>query len=408
MKSYDLKTRIIFLFLGLMILFYIGYQVSRVGNKEFLTETAEYETVSDTIRTEGFAIRDELTIPLVTDGVLVYNYGDGDKVSSSSVLAEVYTTPEAAQNKQRAEEVAAELENLQKIQEVVTASHSNIEILSSQINEKVGKLIDTTQSGVVENLSELKEDITFMLNKKQIALRKGDSFDKRITYLTNQLEYLQESSGEAEKSLKTPAEGYFCQMVDGYENIYTPDKLADMDVETFKNIMAIDASRQGEYVGKIIKNQNWYFVVSVKGKELEKFNTYTSAVLDFGLGSGETMDAQIYRIIGEENDEEAIIIFKCKNINEGLLSIRKQAVDITFRTYSGLKVSREALCYEQSVIGVYVLERDAIIRFKPISIIRDQGSYVLCVGIGEDSNCLMRFDEVVINGGDLQDGQKVK
>ena len=161
-------------------------------------------------------------------------------------------------------------------------------------------------------------------------------------------------------------------------------------------------------MGKIIKNQNWYFVVSVKGKELEKFNTYTSAVLDFGLGSRETMDAQIYRIIGEENDEEAIIIFKCKNINEGLLSIRKQAVDITFRTYSGLKVSREALCYEQSVIGVYVLERDAIIRFKPISIIRDQGSYVLCVGIGEDSNCLMRFDEVVINGGDLQDGQKVK
>ena len=83
-------------------------------------------------------------------------------------------------------------------------------------------------------------------------------------------------------------------------------------------------------------------------------------------------------------------------------------MDITFRTYSGLKVSRDALRYEQSIIGVYVLERDAIVRFKPISIIRNQGSYVLCQGIGEDNNCLKRFDEVIINGGDLEDGQKIK
>ena len=95
MKNYDIKARIAFLVLGLMVLLYIGYQVSRVGNKEFLTETAEYDTVADTIRTEGFAVRDELTIPLVTDGVLVYNYGDGDKVAISSILAEVYSTEEA-------------------------------------------------------------------------------------------------------------------------------------------------------------------------------------------------------------------------------------------------------------------------------------------------------------------------
>ncbi len=408
MKNYDIKARIAFLVLGLMVLLYIGYQVSRVGNKEFLTETAEYDTVADTIRTEGFAVRDELTIPLVTDGVLVYNYGDGDKVAISSILAEVYSTEEAAQNKQRAEDVKSELENLQKIQEMATASHSNIELLSSQINEKVGKLIDITHSGVVENLLEEKEDITFMLNKKQVALHKENSFDKRITYLSNQLDYLQESASSIQKSLKTPAEGYFCQVVDGYENIYTPDKIVDITAETFHQMYTIEAAKQGEYVGKIIKNQNWYFVVTVKGKDLEKFHGYSSAVLDFGLSGGEAMDAEIYQIIGDEDDKDVVIIFKCKNINESLLSIRKQAVDITFRTYSGLKVRREALCYEQSVLGVYVLERNAIVRFKPINVIRNQGSYVLCEGIGEDNNCLMRFDEVIINGGDLEDGQQIK
>lgn len=407
MKSYDIRTRAAFAMSGLLVLSYIGYQAFRFNTKKFETQTAEYETISDTIRTEGFALRDELTIPLVSDGVLVYNYGNGDKVGVTSVLANIYSSEEAAQSKQRAEEVSAELENLRKIQEMQTASHSNIELLSNQINERVNNLVDLTDSGIVEGIPDIKDDLTFMFNKKQVALRKGDGFDKRVNYLENQLAYFEEGAGTPQKSLKTPAEGYFSKGIDGYENLYTFDKLNDMSMESFQDLISIEAFRQGEYIGKIIKNQNWYFVVSVSGKQLEQFYQNTYAILDFGFASGETVEAAIDRIIGEEDDERVIVVFRCKNISDDLLSIRKQSVDITFRTYSGLKVSREALSYEQSILGVYVLERDAIVRFKPISVIRDQGSYVLCEGIGEDSNCLKRFDEVILNGGDLEDGQKI-
>ena len=130
-------------------------------------------------------------------------------------------------------------------------------------------------------------------------------------------------------------------------------------------------------------------------------------MLDFGFATGDTIEAQIYKTFYYDDEDRCVVVFRCKDIDEDLLGLRRQSVDITFNSYSGLKVSREALRYEQSIIGVYVLERDAIIRFKPISIIRNQGSYVLCEGIGEDSNCLKRFDEVILNGGDLEDGQKI-
>ena len=392
---------------GALLLSYVGYQVLRLRSKTFETQTAEYDSVLETIRTEGFALRDELTIPLMSDGVLVYNYDDGDKVGITSVLAYEYDSEEAAQNKQRMDEMQIELENLLTIQDMQGSGNSNLELLSNQINEKANNLIDLSDTGITEGLSEVKEDLTFLFNKKQVALKEGESFEKRMIYLENQLAYLEESAGEPLRSIETSAEGYFSKLVDGYENLYTTEYLNDMTLEDFDYLNSMEAVRQGEYVGKIVKNQNWYFIVAIDNDDMELFYQNTYATLDFGFANGETMEAQIYKTIPFDEEDRSIVIFRCKEIDENLLGLRRQSVDISFKTYSGLKVSREALCYEQSIVGVYVLERDAIVRFKPISIIRNQGSYVLCEGIGEDSNCLKRFDEVILNGGDLQDGQKI-
>ncbi len=387
---------------------YVGYQVFRLTDQTFETQTAEYDTVSESIRTEGFALRDELTIPLMSEGVLVYNYDSGDKVGVESILAYEYDSEESAQDKQRLDEMKIELKNLLTLQDMHGSSNSSLELLSNQINEKANTLIDLSAEGITEGLSAVKEELTFLFNKKQVALHQGDSFEKRMTYLENQIAFLEESAGDPLKTLNTPAEGYFSKVVDGYENLYTVESLNGMTLEDFDSMLAMSTSRSGDYIGKIVKNQNWYFVVAVDEKDLELFYDNSYAVLDFGFASGETLEAEIYKTLNFEEEDRGIVIFRCKDIDEDLLRLRKQSVDITFRTYSGLKVSREAICYEQSIMGVYVLERDAIVRFKPISIIRNQGSYVLCMGIGEDSNCLKRFDEVIINGGDLQDGQKIK
>ena len=221
MKKDSIRRNLAVVGAGILLLSYVAYQVLRINNKTFETQTAEYDSVSETIRTEGFAVRDELTIPLMGDGVLVYNYDSGDKVGIKSELVYEYDSEEAAQNKQRMDEMSIELENLMTIQDMQGSGSSNLELLSNQINEKANSLIDLTDSRVTEGLSSIKEDLTFLFNKKQVALREGDSFEKRMTYLENQLAYLEESAGEPPRILTTPAEGYFSKVVDGYENLYT-------------------------------------------------------------------------------------------------------------------------------------------------------------------------------------------
>ena len=252
MKKDSIRRTLAMVGAGVLLLSYVGYQVLRVNNKSFETQTAEYDTVTETIRTEGFAIRDELTIPLMSEGVLVYNYDSGDKVGIKSTLAYEYDSEEAAQYKQRMDEMTVELKNLMTIQDMQGSSNSNIELLSNQINEKANSLIDLTDTGITEGLNAIKEDLTFLFNKKQVALKKGESFEKRMSYLENQLAYLEESAGEPTRLINTPAEGYFSKVVDGYENLYTMESLDDMTLEDFDSMIAMNASRQGDYIVKIV------------------------------------------------------------------------------------------------------------------------------------------------------------
>ena len=90
-----------------------------------------------------------------------------------------------------------------------------------------------------------------------------------------------------------------------------------------------------------------------------------------------------------------------------LAALRQQSVDIIFTTYSGLRVSSDALRYEQNVPGVYVLDKTTI-RFKPVEIIKDNGNFLLCeprTGT-DDSHTLSRLDLVIIESGgiELKDG----
>ena len=96
-----------------------------------------------------------------------------------------------------------------------------------------------------------------------------------------------------------------------------------------------------------------------------------------------------------------------KDVSDRMLKLRRQSVDIIFTTYSGLRVSSDALRYEQNVPGVYVLDKTTI-RFKPVEIIKDNGNFLLCeprTGT-DDSHTLSRLDLVIIESGgiELKDG----
>ena len=87
--------------------------------------------------------------------------------------------------------------------------------------------------------------------------------------------------------------------------------------------------------------------------------------------------------------------------------LRQQSADVVFNSYQGLRVPKDAVRVEDGgQTGVYVLE-GATARWKPITILHDNGeSYVVELDKTSTAN-LWPGDEIIIHAKNLYDGKVV-
>ena len=94
-------------------------------------------------------------------------------------------------------------------------------------------------------------------------------------------------------------------------------------------------------------------------------------------------------------------------IAQNVTLLRQQSADVVFNSYQGLRVPKDAVRVEDGgQTGVYVLE-GATARWKPITILHDNGeSYVVELDKTSTAN-LWPGDEVIIHAKNLYDGKVV-
>ena len=87
--------------LMLVFIVFIFVTTNFMGSDGIVTEVTYKEYAYDTISTTGFVIRDEECLKNNTDGVLVYQVENGEKVTADGTIATVYSKETDAVNYQR-------------------------------------------------------------------------------------------------------------------------------------------------------------------------------------------------------------------------------------------------------------------------------------------------------------------
>ena len=367
------------------------------------------DTIYDFVRAQGTVFRSEQLIePVSASGVMVYNCADGDEVAMSEEVAAVYSDSTVSTVNNQLEQLQHELDSLTKAQTAKATRYTAVSNLSSEINDQAGKIVDFVQDGVVEGISDQKDELVSLLNRKKIALGQEESFEGRITELNAQISYLEQVKDQQRGvSVESPAAGYFCKEVDGYEEVFTAEALEDITYEGYQQLVSSQPQTVSDAVGKIVTTHVWYLGVDLDNTQAQKFELGDSVRLDFKFANGQTVTGEVVQIIPDNERSNTVVIFECKDVSDRMLKLRQQSVDIIFTTYSGLRVSSQALRYEQNVPGVYVLDKTTI-RFKPVEIIKDNGNFLLCeprTGT-DDAHTLSRLDLVILESGgtELKDG----
>ena len=253
-KKSSKNARLIALGFAAFILIYLFGQLWGFANLKLRTEQVDEDTIYDFVRAQGTVFRSEQLIePVSASGVMVYNCADGDEVAMSEEVAAVYSDSTVSTVNNQLEQLQHELDSLTKAQTAKATRYTAVSNLSSEINDQAGKIVDFVQDGVVEGISDQKDELVSLLNRKKIALGQEESFEGRITELNAQISYLEQVKDQQRGvSVESPAAGYFCKEVDGYEEVFTAEALEDITYEGYQQLVSSQPQTVSDAVGKIV------------------------------------------------------------------------------------------------------------------------------------------------------------
>ena len=118
------------------------------------------------------------------------------------------------------------------------------------------------------------------------------------------------------------------------------------------------------------------YIKAMLSASKEAYNVYIDSVKDAG-------------------DGQSIVILSCDSLDAALVSERVQRIELVFDDYTGLKVPREAIRFnDKKEKGVYVILGQDV-QFKKIDIIYEGDDYVLSKNTSNEDYLLL-YDQILL------------
>ena len=421
--------RIIVAVITILIVAYIISVGLKANFTQVKTETANIMTVSDSIPTTGYFIRDEQMITYDGDGVISYLLNDGDKISKDESVANVYTDVQAANDKKTIDKLEQQINALEQLNNAVNNIMPAPDDLDKNISSSLSK---AKLSASEKNFTDADKSITaalYSINQRQLVTGKTQSYSAKISELKKKMSELKkkyaENSSRAIKSTKT---GYFSSTVDGYESFYNSKALSNIKIGDLNEKKITKRPVGKNVVGKTVEGVYWYVACEVSANEAIQIKESKSLSVDIPLANNHNISVELHCINQENQNSDAVVILKGSYMNQEMINLRREDISIIKNTYNGIYVSRNAVHDQlitetqtdkngkektetKTVKGVYILVGNELL-FKQIVPVYTGEGFIICMQNPKDEDLvtdeigvLKAYDEVVVEGANLYDGK---
>lgn len=411
--------------LVLVYIVFLFVTTNFLGSNNIVTEIAYKTTAYEAIKTSALVVRDEECLTSDMDGIMVYQFSDGDKVTVDGVIAEVYADEEDVVRMQRIEELTEKIEYLETLNTFSSSVNVGIDTINSQINEKLVNVRKALNTQTFDYIGDVTGDLMSDIYRKQIITGEQKDFTGAIDELTAEKQALEGQSSTPVGDVKTANSGYFVSSVDGYENVIDVSSIDEISYSQFKEIQPQEVA-DGAYVGKVIKGVSWYLLCPISYDDSVNISHNSSEVkvkLPYAIGAD--IPAKVRYVKQFADEEEVMLVLECNFMNEALSKIRNESVEIIINEYEGLKIPKSAIhddflerenedgsVTQEKVQGVYVNYGNELI-FRQISILYSGDTYVICEENPKpenlvDGKTIALYDQVVVEGSDLFNGKLIE
>ncbi len=407
MIKYDkIFIGLFYAFAALSILY---FSVSVINSSFFMdeisSETLEEITYDRSITIDGIALRNE-TIMYSSEPYFSIRFlsENGSRVAKNSAYAAYLTSQPDEYNQERLLYLYRKIDQLNQTIQKVT--QYDIITIDKRIKEELLRYLDLSSNSTFDDRIEKVDEVQIAMNRKQISA-------EGILYFTNTLsEFETEQSSVVsqslaiEKKLYSKAAGYFTSVYDGYEHLNYNDYV-DVTVSDYTQLISQEAIEMPDlYVGKIQNEPVWKYYSLISIENASTLYEGNTVYLEFDSKFNEKFKVRTQvEYKSKPVDGYVAVTFKCNILNNDVFSIRKDSCKMILQSYSGFKVSSEALRVNDGETGVYVLSGQRVV-FKPVEVLYSTEEFSVITSKNKiGSKILKAKDEVVIGGHDLFDGK---
>lgn len=380
---------------------YILLQVLLVAQRGYTTQVAMTDTLDDALLCSGVIGVNEQEIRSEAAGVLDFIAANGERISSGDGVAYVYADEAAARSGRLAARLSDELEVLEQSQRSAGAA-ADMESLMGAREDETADILAAAASGDLSGAQDVYGDLQATLNQIAAHTDGTADFSQRISELTAQRDAA--AAAASAQSLAAPAAGYFVCGQDAQQKQYTLEQLSQMTPAQLAEAAESPAqSCDAQTVGKLWLDYKWYFYASVSAADASRFEQGDTLHISFPDLSDESVPIEVVSVEVDEGAGVAKVELMSEYINADIVTLEQARARISFATYTGLRVDREALHVFEGQNMVYVKSGN-MAYLRPVTVIFANDSYALLSDDYEkDVNEVKRYDTVIVRGDDLYD-----
>lgn len=381
---------------------FVVHQVYSSTYKPITTVSAEYFTTTDGFQINAIVLREEKLVSAEAIGALHFIVSDGERVAKNGTIANVYSSAEASVSVNRIEQLQARISDIEEMQGYNDVEAADINLANSKVNNSLNVLLRSIATGDFSKAESDAQQLLTNISRRQMITGEQTDFSAHLGELKSELETLNASLPSPIGSIKTDTSGYFVSDIDGYETELSCDNLDRITAEYLDGLKV--ETRPDNAIGKIVSGYTWYIAAKLDISESLKYKQGDTLTLKTTLKSTPELTVTVDRINSSSDDNTAVIILSCNQMNSELASIRRDTMTIVNNTYSGLKIPTKALRLQNDKTGVFV-RSGMMVKFVSVNVIYRTDEYIICEQQVSNDSVLRLYDDVVVRGKRLYDGK---
>ncbi len=380
------------------------HQIYKSVYTPFTTQTVESVDLYDGVDFVGFVIKDETVIHSDLNGVVSYPIKEGGRVAKDGVVANVFSSPEAANAYLTVQGLNEEIATLKDIQTYNDLYAADVDLLTNKTSASLIKLLNERQT--------VKKDIAFSgdtelinnINRKDIVTGRVTDYNSLIASLETKKAIYSSLLGGNTGTIKSDISGYFISVVDGYESVIGTDKLESLTAEMLNSLTPTEVPATA--VCKVVADYKWYIAAEVSFDYSLSLKQGKNMTLKTAIDGYTNLPVTVEYINRNGEGKNAVVVFSCKIVSEELAGLRTLPATIVKEHYSGLKVDNSSIRVEDGKKGVYVYKNNQLV-FVEVEVLYTGKYSIIKKEMGEEKS-LRLYDEIVVRGRDLYDGKVIR